>query len=299
MKMVTRMRIRFIINPSSGREKSRETMIAVSKFLLEDGHEISARYTSKKDDACFFAIDAVKDEVDRIVVIGGDGTVNEVVAGIVSQDSKIPLTIIPCGTTNDFAKYMKLCKSNYETYESIVGDNFKDIDVGICNNKYFINVGAVGILTDVAHNTPKSLKSVFGRSAYVLKALSEINPENLKPMNMTIESEEFSEELMAYLFLISNTQSIGGFDKMAPLASVSDGKLDCIIVKEMPIVDLISCFMKIRDGKHINHDGVVYFQSSDVKLYCDQEVELDVDGEYFGDLPAHFSVCKEALRITL
>ena len=293
------MRIRFIINPSSGREKSRETMISVSKFLLEDGHEISARYTNKKDDAISYANEAVKDGVDRIVVIGGDGTVNEVVAGIVGQESKIPLTIIPCGTTNDFAKYMGLCKFNYEVFESIVGDEFKDIDVGLCNGRYFINVGAVGILTNVAHNTPKSLKSVLGRSAYVLKALTEISPENLKPMNMKVEAAEFSRELKAFLFLISNTKSIGGFDKMAPLASVKDGKLDCIIVEEMPIVDLISCFMKIKAGEHINHDKVIYFQSDDVKISCDQEVELDVDGEYFGDLPAHFSVLPGAIRLTL
>lgn len=293
------MRIRFIINPKSGREKAEEKFNRLLRYLIEDKHEISARFTKGKEDAVKFAQEAIDENIDRLVVIGGDGTVNEVVHGIVERESMIPLTIIPGGTTNDFAKYMGLEKNDWDLFSTIVSDKTKDVDVGVCNGKHFINVGAVGVFTDVAHNTPTALKSMFGRTAYILKGISEITPENLQPMNLNISSSEYTEDVRAYLFLISNTKSIGGFDKMAPLASVSDGKLDCIIIKDMPIKDLLSCFVKVRAGEHINHDGVVYFQTDNLKISCDEEVELDIDGEYFGDLPAHFEVKPRSLRLNI
>lgn len=293
------MRIRFIINPKSGRERSENKFERLLGYLIEDRHEVSARFTKGKDDATNFAIEAVEDAVDRIVVIGGDGTVNEVVDGIVKKESKIPLTIISGGTTNDFAKYMGLEKSDWDLFSTIVGDKTRDVDVGVCNGKHFINVGAVGVFTDVAHNTPVGLKSVFGRTAYIIKGISEISPENLRPVNFSVSSKELTEELRAYLFLISNTKSIGGFEKMAPLASVADGKLDCIIVKDMPIKELVTCFVKLKAGEHVNHEGVIYFQTDDLTISCDEEVELDVDGEYFGDLPAHFEVKPSSLRLCI
>ncbi len=293
------MRVRFIVNPKSGREKAEDKCNRIFKHLIEDRHEVSARYTKGKNDAIEFAKEAVRDNVDRIVVIGGDGTVNEVVQGIVESESKIPLTIVAGGTTNDFAKYMELEKSDWDLFSTIVGDNYRDVDVGVCNGKHFINVGAAGIFTDVAHNTPTALKTILGRAAYIVKGITELTPENFSTMDLSVQSEEFTDDLKAYLFLISNTKSIGGFDKMAPLASVSDGKLDCILIKDMPIKDLLSCLIKIRQGEHVNHDGVVYFQTSDLKISCNEEVELDIDGEYFGDFPAHFTVKKQALRLNI
>lgn len=234
------MHIRFIYNPKSGRERSQEKVSNIIKYLFEDGHEVSMRFTKQAYDATKFAIEAEKDNVDRLVVVGGDGTVNEVVCGLQESNSKIPVMIMPGGTTNDFAVYMGLQKDDWDTYKTIVSGRIESVDCGKVAGKYFMNVGACGILTDVAHNTPVGLKSAFGRAAYVMKALTELTPENLKPIKMNIESEEVSGEYISYMALVANSKSVGGFQKMAPLASVNDGLLDVLVVREMPLSDLVT-----------------------------------------------------------
>ena len=121
------MHIRFIYNPKSGRERSQEKVSNIIKYLFEDGHEVSMRFTQKAHDATKFAIEAENDKVDRIVVVGGDGTVNEVVCGIQESNSKIPVMIMPGGTTNDFAIYMGLQKDDWDTYKTIVSGKFSSI----------------------------------------------------------------------------------------------------------------------------------------------------------------------------
>lgn len=291
------MRIRFIYNPKSGREKSQEKIKNIVRYLFEDGHEVSMRFTKTAEDATNFAIEANDDNIDRLVVVGGDGTVNEVVCGLVKCDSKIPLMIIPAGTTNDFASYMNLVKNDWDTYKTIVSGEIRCVDCGKVEDSYFMNVGAVGIFTDVAHNTPVGLKSTFGRAAYVMKALTEISPEKLKPIDIELESEEVSGRYKSLMVLVTNSKSVGGFQKMAPLASVSDGLLDVLVVLDMPISEIVTAFIKIKQGEHIKHPNVMYFKTRKIKLSSDEEVELDVDGEYFGGLPATFEIVKSAINL--
>lgn len=292
------MHIRFIYNPKSGRERSQEKVSNIIKYLFEDGHEVSMRFTKQAYDATEFAIEAEKDKVDRLVVVGGDGTVNEVVCGLQKSDSKIPVMIMPGGTTNDFAIYMGLQKDDWDTYKTIVSGRIESVDCGKVAGKYFMNVGACGILTDVAHNTPVGLKSAFGRAAYVMKALTELTPENLKPIKMNIESEEVSGEYISYMALVANSKSVGGFQKMAPLASVNDGLLDVLVVREMPLSDLVTVFMKIKVGEHVKHPNVMYFKTKKISFSSpEEEVELDVDGEFFGTLPATFEVVHQAINL--
>ena len=119
--------------------------------------------------------------------------------------------------------------SDLDTYKTIVSGKIECVDCGKVSDRYFMNVGACGILTDVAHNTPVGLKTAFGRAAYVMKALTELTPENLRPIKMKIESEEVSGEYVSYMALVANSKSVGGFQKMAPLASVHDGLLDVLV----------------------------------------------------------------------
>ncbi|MCI6609872.1 MAG: diacylglycerol kinase family lipid kinase [Ezakiella sp.] len=291
------MRIRFIVNPKSGREASEGKISNIIKYLFEDGHEVSVRYTKKAHDATDFAIEATKDKVDRLVVSGGDGTANETVCGLLKCNSEIPLTIVPAGTTNDFANYMGLVKNEWDTYKMIVDGNIEKIDCGKVSDRYFLNVGAVGAFTDVAHNTSTELKTTFGRAAYVMKAVSEIKPENFMPMNLKIESEEVSGVYKSFVALITNSKSVGGFPKMAPLASVTDGYLDVIVFKEMPFTELLAVFLKVKAGEHVKHPNVMYFKTKKITISCDEDVELDVDGEYFGNLPATFEIVEKGINL--
>lgn len=293
------MHIRFIFNPKSGREKAASKLQEVIRYLFEDGHMVSMRFTKEKHDGTRFAQEAVKDQVDRLVAVGGDGTVNEVASGLIGMDSKIPLAIIPAGTVNDFATYMNLPLDTWEILKTIVGDTYVDVDCGLCGDKHFLNVGAAGIFTDVAHKTSSEMKSALGRVAYVFQALKGITPDKLRPMALRLTSKERTAELRAHLFIIANTKSVGGFARMAPLASVTDGMMDVVVVKEMPLTDLVTTYMRIRDGEHIHHPKVEYFKSAEIFVESEEDVEVDIDGEYYGNLPVRFKVIPAALRLLI
>lgn len=291
------MRVRFIVNPKAGVERLQAKLGSLLYYLFDDGHDVSMRFTRGKDDATAYAEEADADGVDRIVAVGGDGTVNEVITGMMRRASEIPLYILPDGTVNDFATYMGLRRTVWDAYRAITGDSIRSVDCGKCGDRYFLNVGAMGIFTDVAYTTSVGLKTAFGRVAYVFQALKTLRPERLRPMDLAIESKEFSGDVRAGLLLIANTSSVGGFDKMAPLASVEDGKLDVLVFRDMPVSEMITAFFRVREGEHIRHPSVLYFKTSRMHIESPQTVEVDIDGEYYGTLPVTFEVVPSAISL--
>lgn len=290
-------KIKIIANPSSGRQSMDRRLERLLKLLLDDGYTINKFETQKKHDAMNETIRTCKEDWDLIVVSGGDGTVNEVAKGMVNSKTKIPVAILASGTVNDFANHMKIPRDVNEFYNMIKRGETVDVDLGKTNDEYFVNVAAGGILSSVGYQVLPEAKLVLGRMAYYLEGLREITLQNYSPINLQIESEEYNSTEEVLLFLISNSSSIGGFKKIAPLADVSDGLLDIVIIRKSGVPDLANIFLNIFTGQHVNHPNVKYFKSNNIKLTTREEVHIDIDGEYGGKLPASFSVVPKALRI--
>ncbi len=242
-------------------------------------------------------IKSCNEDWDIIIVSGGDGTVNEVAKGIVNSDNKIPVAILASGTVNDFANYMKIPKDVNEFYNMIKRFETVDVDLGKLNDDYFVNVAAGGILSNVGYQVLPEAKLVLGRMAYYLEGLKEITLQGIKPINLKMESKEYSGTEEVLLFLISNSSSIGGFKKIAPKADVLDGLLDIVIVKKSDVANLANIFFNIFSGEHVNHPNVIYFKSNNIKLSTTDDVNIDIDGEYGGKLPATFEVLPKAFKI--
>lgn len=292
-------RIKIIYNPSSGRQLIQKRMDDITMKLLDKGYIVGKYATKKKDDAFNEAKETCKGDWDAIIACGGDGTVNEVASGVASSNRKIPVAILAGGTVNDFANYMEIPKATYDFVKMIEDWNIQYVDMGTCNNKLFVNVATGGLLTNVAHTVPSESKTVLGRMAYYFEGIKELPRQKFKPIKVRITSKEYTAEEEILLFVISNGKSVGGFKKLSPTAEVQDGLLDCMIIKKADFQDIVSIFLRIYSGEHINNSKVEYFKTDSVTIesLTDEEVQVDIDGEFAGELPINVDILHKALPI--
>ncbi|MDO5301498.1 MAG: diacylglycerol kinase family lipid kinase [Tissierellia bacterium] len=291
-------KVKIIANPSSGKELA----ITVLKELLPlfGAHGISLHldFTLGPGDA---ARSAERDDGEELIVsIGGDGTVHEVVGGMVAGSRKVPLAIFPGGTVNDFAEYLKIPKDPKEFFRMLQRGHTISSDVGLANDRAFINVCAGGLFADVGYSVEGSTKTALGKFAYYLEGFRTFlsrDPEDEKSFPLRIEMEEGSLEVDAMLFLIANSTSVGGFEHMARRASIDDGKLDVIVIEEMKIPDALRLLDDLRRGKHTENEKVHYFQTAAFTVESDREIPVDIDGEEGGRLPLKIRVLERALTI--
>ncbi|WP_102347863.1 diacylglycerol kinase [Bacillus sp. Marseille-P3661] len=279
-------RARVIYNPTSGREIFKRHLPEVLDRLEGAGYETSCHATKGPGDATTAARIAADRGFDVVVAAGGDGTINEVVNGLAEQKHRPKLGVIPVGTTNDFARAIHANKSIEKACEIITEGSTRKIDIGKVNDQYFINIAGGGRITELTYEVPSKLKTVLGQVAYYLKGV-EMLP-SIKPTPLTIEYDGKLFEGEVMLFLVSNTNSVGGFEKLAPKAQLDDGMFDIIILKKSTMADFVRIATMALRGEHLNDDLVIYTRANRVRVYSDEKVQLNLDGEFGGLLPAEF-----------
>lgn len=294
------MKSLFIINPSSGRQNILSTIEKIIGKLVLQGiavnHDIF--FTKGKDDAFHRACALSFHEYDFVVAVGGDGTVNEVIGGLVESQSDIPLAIIPAGTVNDFATYLHLPKNADAFVRMIQAFQTEYVDVGRIGHQYFANVVAGGAFSDVSFRVPKNKKARLGSLAYYIEGALAIPDLFTTSIPLTIEADEQIFEENAILFLISNTKNIGGFTHIATRAEVTDGVFDVIVIRKCEFTDMVALSKDILLNQHINSPFLNYFQAQKVKISSTSlDVPIDIDGEPGPALPLTVENLPLALKI--
>lgn len=293
-------KVKFIINPSSGRERMEPKIDRLAKMLLDNGYIVAKFFTEKKDDAKEETLKTCREDWDIIIVCGGDGTVNEVATGIALSKSKISVLIMAGGTVNDFANHMEIPDRTPELFEMIKNKKTVDVDLGqLGEDRYFVNVAAGGLLTEVAYQVPIEAKAVLGRMAYYFEGLREIISRDIEPIKVSFKSEEYTSEDEILLFLITNSSSIGGFKRVAPEADVLDNLLDVLIIKDSDMPEIANIFFSVLRGEHTRHPNVVYFKTEAIEIKSEKELPIDIDGEYGGELPEIFKVVPNGMRLII
>lgn len=287
-----------IYNPTSGNELAGQKIFRVSETIMEiEDVEFTFYATKKKGDGEEAAIRGCKEGYDMIIACGGDGTVHEVVNGIMKSDCKTKLAIMPAGTINDFAAQLKMPKAYANFASLILKQNFKTIDVGKINNEYFVNVVGGGAFMNIPHDVTIESKTILGKYAYYLKAAFEV-PEQLVNTNnisYNIDGKEYS--INTLLFLVINSSGAGGFKKLCPRAEINDGLLDIVIFEKASSADLLQVFTKVFNGQHIKHPRVHYFQGKNIQINCEKKIPIDTDGDFGGYIPAEISSVHNAIEI--
>ncbi|MUK88420.1 diacylglycerol kinase [Ornithinibacillus sp. L9] len=279
-------RARIIYNPTSGREAFKRELPTVLERLEIAGYETSAHATTGEGDAVEAAKIAVERRYDIVVAAGGDGTINEVINGLAEQEYRPKLGIIPVGTTNDFARALQIPRDIQKAVDVIIEDHSTPLDIGKVNDQYFMNIAGGGKLTELTYDVPSKLKTMIGQLAYYMKGI-EMLP-SLKPVRAKIEYDGniIDEDIM--LFLVSNSNSVGGFEKLAPDAKLNDGYFDLLILRKTNLAEFIRIVTLASRGAHLDDDHVIYAKAKQINVEPDDKMQLNIDGEYGGLLPGEF-----------
>ncbi|WP_026691216.1 diacylglycerol kinase [Alteribacter aurantiacus] len=277
---------RLIYNPSSGRENFKRNIPYILERLEKSGYEASTHATTGKDCAKRAAGLAADRGFDLVIAAGGDGTINEVVNGMAEKENRPTLGLIPAGTTNDFARAIQIPKEIEGACDVICNGVKQAIDIGKIEQQYFINIAGGGTLTELTYEVPSRLKTMMGQLAYYVKGFEKL--PRIRPNHVTIEYDGkwFEGEIM--LFLVTNTNSVGGFEKLAPKAYINDGLFDMLILKKTNLADVVRLTGAAMRGEHINDESVIYVQANRIKIHAQNEMQLNLDGEYGGKLPGEF-----------
>ena len=295
------LRLKIILNPSSGRETARSNIENVLSYLAMKGsvERADINYTAKRFDAMNFAIDTDPEEYDMLIAAGGDGTINEVVTGIMRSEIDIPVAIYNSGTVNDFATINHLPSSPADFARMLEDPEFVRVDCGKAGDSYFMNVLAGGSFADVIYNVQPDLKTALGPVAYWISAMKDI-PSLNSSQHITIHNGDETIDTDAVMFFVSNTSSVGGFRNLMSRADVTDGLLDVMVLKKMERTEIMPLFGKIIVGDHINSDKVIYFQATDFSIEApeaESTITLDLDGEKGPSLPIRISCVPRAINL--
>ena len=300
------MKIKVIVNPKSGRRVAQKHLeIIIGRMLMEGlATDIHVATTNATGDAQKAAQALEGCSYDLIIGCGGDGTINEIIHGMMTANIHIPLAILAAGTSNDFAYSMNLPNEPEDFCRMVKDSLYQDIDIGRANEHYFINVASFGMFTNVAHSTEQNVKGVLGMLAYYLKGVSIVPEQLMKNIPLIVDSPDYQGDGDFYLCIVSNSMSVGGMRRLMSKASTSDGKLDVLLMKKPnPRQTLTDMFNSLSLGElPLNKDPMLkYFQTDHIcfNSSINEEVELDLDGEMCGYLPLTVSVCPKAVKLLI
>lgn len=297
------MRIKVIFNPQAGKKTAQKQLERiVGKLLLEGtAQSIDVTATAYRGHARAAAAALAPGAYHLVLACGGDGTINEVLNGLMESCCGIPLAILAAGTSNDFAYSMRLPDDADEFCAMVRAGHYRAIDVGRANKQYFINVAAFGMFTEVSHKTGQEAKNLFGKLAYYLQGLRDAPEQLMSSVPLSVNSAEMSLEGEFHICLIANSMSVGSIRRLMLHADVSDGLFDVLLIKKkglmLPLAEVISRLLAHEVGR--DDQQTVYFQTAHIEFDSPlkDQIELDLDGEEAESLPLVIDVLPGAIQL--
>ncbi|MCM1185589.1 MAG: YegS/Rv2252/BmrU family lipid kinase [Lachnoclostridium sp.] len=271
----------FIYNPRAGKEKIKGKLAQILDIFAKAGYEMTVYPTLQSGDAKRIVADCKK-QYDLVVCSGGDGTLDEVVTGMMQSAFKAPIGYIPAGSTNDFGGSLSLPKNMVRAAEIAVGGSNFACDVGTFNNDVFVYIAAFGIFTEVSYGTEQEIKNMIGHMAYLLEGMRSI--PNIRSYHMKISYEDQVIEDDFIFGMITNSASVGGFKRITGKhVKLDDGVFEVTLIKSpknpMELNNIIVSLL----NRDIDSDAMYCFKTSALTLESpEEEVAWTLDGEFGG-----------------
>jgi YegS/Rv2252/BmrU family lipid kinase len=288
-------KVLLIYNPNSGNGLFKNNLDRILEMFQDRRMLVIPVRTDDPEYLDTILREAQKYQFSKIIAAGGDGTINVVVNAMLNNGIDLPLAIFPAGTANDFAYYFDIPHDIEGMVEIALGENYTWTDVGKINDRYFINVAAMGFLVDVSQKTDPEMKNTLGVMSYYIKGLSEV--PKLQPISVTIESAEHSATEHMYFMLVMNGKSAGGFKRIGAHAEINDGFLDVILFREMPVTELPGLLVNFIQGQHTENKNVLYFKTKWMRVESDSKIGTDIDGEKGDDFPLEIQCLQKKIKI--
>lgn len=271
----------FVYNPRSGKARIRSNLLDIIDIFVKAGYEVTAYPTQASGDAVK-AVRERRDGYDIVVCSGGDGTLDEVVTGMMKSDVRLPIGYVPAGSTNDFANSLGIPKSMLQAADAVVNGRDFACDVGKFNHDIFIYVAAFGIFTDVSYGTPQDTKNVLGHAAYLIEGVKRLPLVRSYPLKITCNGEIIEGEFL--YGMVTNSHSVGGFRGITGQnVALDDGLFEVTLIrKPTNPLDLNNIIVALVD-KRVKSEYIYTFTTDSVKVESEEPVAWTLDGEYGGD----------------
>lgn len=275
------MKLLFIYNPRAGKAKIRSNLLDIIDIFTKAGYAVTARPTQAAGDAISVISRLKANSYDLIVCCGGDGTLDEVVSGMMQKRLRLPLGYIPAGTTNDFARNLRIPANMLKAAERICQKNTFACDIGYFNEANFVYIAAFGLFTDVSYETKQDIKNIIGHMAYILEGI--IRFPDLKVSRMRIQSDGIDSEDDFLFGMITNSISVGGFKHITgKRVKLDDGLFEVTLIRKpttpLELNNLIAALLT----RKFNADCMLCFKTANIKITAAKETAWTLDGEYGG-----------------
>ena len=270
--------LHLIMNPNAGTRQGRRFLADMIALFNRSGFLVTAWMTEKRGDA----VSIVRDHAagaDVVVACGGDGTLNEVITGLVIGGHEVPLGYVPCGSTNDFAAGLGLPVQVMKACECVISGSPRVIDVGLFGlDRYFSYTASFGAFTQVSWATPQNVKNLLGHTAYLLegiRSLSEIHPIR---MNILADGLEYEDD---WLFgAVCNSTSLGGVLRLKDSAvDMSDGLFEALLIPFPPDLLTLNRIISSLTAGHYEDPSLLFLRAREFEFRCKVPVKWTLDGE--------------------
>ncbi|MDE6202143.1 MAG: YegS/Rv2252/BmrU family lipid kinase [Lachnospiraceae bacterium] len=271
----------FIYNPKAGKAKIKSNLLDIIDIFTKAGYEVTAYPTQAKGDGQRAVRERKTGYYDMVVCSGGDGTLDEVVSGMMQCEKKAVIGYVPAGSTNDFANSLKIPKNMLSAAQVIVEGNTFGCDIGMFNDDFFVYIAAFGVFTDVSYETRQDIKNVLGHMAYILEGMRRLSA--VRAYKMKVESEEFTVEGEFLFGMITNSVSVGGFKRITgKYVQLDDGEFEVTLIKKPSNAMELNLIMASLINRNINTDCMYCFRTSSLRFTSEDEIAWTLDGEFGG-----------------
>lgn len=280
MEGIDNMRMLFIVNPIAGRaHNTRNNLQSVIEMFKGHGYSVTMKKTASKGHATELVIKH-GNNYDIIVCNGGDGTLNEVISGVMKLDGKVTIGYIPSGTTNDFAASLNLSDKMETAAKTVLCGQPRTVDIGLFgDNRYFSYIASFGAFTGSSYSTPQSYKNLIGHLAYVLDGMKGI--PSIRPHHVRVEvgGQIYEDD---YLFgAVSNSISIGGLLKLdSNNVDLNDGLFEIILIKNPKTPIELSKMLLSISKRDYSDKSIQLIKAPEATFYMENVIPWSIDGEY-------------------
>lgn len=274
-------KVLLIVNPQAGKKQSQRGLYDIVDTLCRYDCDVTVRMTVKQGDAAELS-EKYAALYDEVICVGGDGTLNEVINGIMRGQSHTPIGYIPAGSTNDFASTMHIpCKMREAAAAAVCGYPHPH-DVGSFNGRFFSYIASLGAFTKVSYSTPQKLKNAIGHAAYILEGAKDIG--EIAPFSLRVESEEWTEEGEFLFGSVSNSTSVGGLFRLDPLdVRLDDGQFEVMLIRNPRNPSLaIPHILRGLIRQEYDPEYIVFFHTADIHFFSPKPLNWTLDGEHGG-----------------
>jgi diacylglycerol kinase (ATP) len=305
--VVSAQRTLFIVNPVAAGGKTAKVWPTIEQQLASLGLRFEVRFTQAPLQATTLAREGVEQGFDTIVAVGGDGTVNEVLNGLMrpgGQRAEAVLGVVITGRGSDLARTIGVPSNFGEACARLSGERTMTVDVGLVEfehegerkQRYFVNVGGAGFDAEVAHRANRAPNFMGGTIPYLTSLVTTLLSYRNKSVELVLDDQEPIHQVVNSV-VVANCQYFGGGMRVAPDADPNDGLFDVIVIGDIDKVDFLMTVPKVYDGTHITHPQVDEYRAKRVEVRSDSPLLLQVEGEVCGQTPLTFEIIPSALQI--